>query len=81
MRKETEKFVTDMLRSIYQGSEFSATTTMYDLGLDMIDIQTISQRLWAKYRRYVPDGFPDEFEANLWDMSANNIINYIDELI
>ena len=51
MRKETVKFVTDLLRSICQGGEFSSTTTMYDLGLDMIDIQTISERLWAKYRR------------------------------
>lgn len=81
MRKETVKFVTDLLLSIYQGGEFDATTTMYELGFDMIDIQNIHDKLWAKYRKYVPDGFPDEFETNLWDMSANNIINYIDELI
>ena len=81
MRKETEKFVTELLLSIYQGSEFSATATMYELGFDMIDIQTIHNILWKKYRKYVPDGFPDEFITDLWDMSANNIINYIDELI
>lgn len=81
MRKGTIKFVTDLLLSIYQGSEFNATTTMYDLGLDMIDIQEIHDKLWAKYRRYAPGGFPDDFENSLWDMSANNIINYIDDLI
>jgi acyl carrier protein len=55
--------------------------TMSELGVDIIDLFDIRIGLEIEFKKNLPDGIPEEFDDEVWDMTISEIVDYIESLI
>jgi len=55
--------------------------TMSELGVDIIDLFDIRIGLEIEFQKNLPDGIPEEFDDEVWDMTISEIVDYVESLI
>jgi hypothetical protein len=55
--------------------------TMSELGVDIIDLFDIRIGLEIEFKKNLPDGIPEEFDDEVWDMTISEIVDYVESII
>lgn len=80
-RQTITKKVTDVI-SVTMGINLpDIDKTMSELGVDIIDLFDIRIGLEIEFKKNLPDGIPEEFDDEVWDMTISEIVDYVESLI
>ncbi|MGB4654817.1 MAG: hypothetical protein WBH98_05250 [Bacteroidales bacterium] len=80
-RQTITKKVTDVISATMGINLPDIDKTMSELGVDIIDLFDIRIGLEIEFKKNLPDGIPEEFDDEVWDMTISEIVDYIESLI
>lgn len=80
-RQTITKKVTDVISATMGINLPDIDKTMSELGVDIIDLIDIRIGLEIEFKKNLPDGIPEEFDDEVWDMTISEIVDYIESLI
>ena len=79
-RQTITKKVTDVISATMGINLPDIDKTMSELGVDIIDLIDIRIGLEIEFKKNLPDGIPEEFDDEVWDMTISEIVDYIESL-
>lgn len=80
-RQTITKKVTDVISATMGINLPDIDKTMSELGVDIIDLFDIRIGLEIEFQKNLPDGIPEEFDDEVWDMTISEIVDYVESLI
>ena len=80
-RQTITKKVTDVISATMGINLPDIDKTMSELGVDIIDLFDIRIGLEIEFKKNLPDGIPEEFDDEVWDMTISEIVDYVESLI
>ena len=80
-RQTITKKVTDVISATMGINLPDIDKTMSELGVDIIDLFDIRIGLEIEFKKNLPDGIPEEFDDEVWDMTFSEIAYYVESLI
>jgi len=80
-RQTITKKVTDVISATMGINLPDIDKTMSELGVDIIDLFDIRIGLDIEFKKNLPDGIPEEFDDEVWDMTISEIVDYVESLI
>ena len=80
-RQTITKKVTDVISATMGINLPDIDKTMSELGVDIIDLFDIRIGLEIEFKKNLPDGIPEEFDDEVWDMTISEIVDYSESLI
>jgi acyl carrier protein len=80
-RQTITKKVTDVISATMGINLPDIDKTMSELGVDIIDLFDIRMGLEIEFKKNLPDGIPEEFDDEVWDMTISEIVDYVESLI
>ena len=80
-RQTITKKVTDVISATMGINLPDINKTMSELGVDIIDLFDIRIGLEIEFKKNLPDGIPEEFDDEVWDMTISEIVDYVESLI
>lgn len=80
-RQTITKKVTDVISATMGINLPDIDKTMSELGVDIIDLFDIRIGLEIEFKKNLPDGIPEEFDDEVWDMTISEIVDYIESII
>lgn len=80
-RQTITKKVTDVISATMGINLPDIDKTMSELGVDIIDLFDIRIGLEIEFTKNLPDGIPEEFDDEVWDMTISEIVDYVESLI
>ena len=80
-RQTITKKVTDVISATMGINLPDIDKTMSELGVDIIDLFDIRIGLEIEFKKNLPDGIPEEFDDEVWDMTISEIADYVESLI
>ncbi len=80
-RQTITKKVTDVISATMGINLPDIDKTMSELGVDIIDLFDIRMGLEIEFKKNLPDGIPEEFDDEVWDMTISEIVDYIESII
>lgn len=80
-RQTITKRVTDVISATMGINLPDIDKTMSELGVDIIDLFDIRIGLEIEFKKNLPDGIPEEFDDEVWDMTISEIVDYVESLI
>lgn len=80
-RQTITKKVTDVVSATMGIEVPDIDKTMSELGVDIIDLFDIRIGLEIEFKKNLPDGIPEEFDDEVWDMTISEIVDYVESLI
>jgi acyl carrier protein len=80
-RQTITKKVTDVISATMGINLPDIDKTMSELGVDIIDLFDIRIGLEIEFKKNLPEGIPEEFDDEVWDMTISEIVDYIESLI
>lgn len=80
-RQTITKKVTDVISATMGINLPDIDKTMSELGVDIIDLFDIRIGLEIEFKKNLPDGIPEEFDDEIWDMTISEIVDYVESLI
>ena len=80
-RQTITKKVTDVISATMGINLPDIDKTMSELGVDIIDLFDIRIGLEIEFKKNLPEGIPEEFDDEVWDMTISEIVDYIESII
>lgn len=80
-RQTIIKKVTDVISATMGIEVPDIDKTMSELGVDIIDLFDIRIGLEIEFKKNLPDGIPEEFDDEVWDMTISEIVDYVESII
>ncbi|HHV04607.1 MAG TPA: hypothetical protein GXX64_12015 [Bacteroidales bacterium] len=80
-RQTITKKVTDVISATMGINLPDIDKTMSELGVDIIDLFDIRIGLEIEFKKNLPDGIPEEFDDEVWDMTISEIVDYVESII
>ena len=80
-RQTITKKVTDVISATMGIEVPDIDKTMSELGVDIIDLFDIRIGLEIEFKKNLPDGIPEEFDDEVWDMTISEIVDYVESII
>ena len=80
-RQTITKKVTDVISATMGINLPDIDKTMSELGVDIIDLFDIRTGLEIEFKKNLPDGIPEEFDDEVWDMTISEIVDYVESII
>ena len=80
-RQTITKKVTDVISATMGINLPDIDKTMSELGVDIIDLFDIRIGLEIEFKKNLPEGIPEEFDDEVWDMTISEIVDYVESLI
>ena len=80
-RQTITKKVTDVISATMGINLPDIDKTMSELGVDIIDLFDVRIGLEIEFKKNLPDGIPEEFDDEVWDMTISEIVDYVESLI
>ena len=80
-RQTITKKVTDVISATMGINLPDIDKTMSELGVDIIDLFDIRMGLEIEFKKNLPDGIPEEFDDEVWDMTISELVDYVGSLI
>lgn len=80
-RQTITKKVTDVISATMGINLPDIDKTMSELGVDIIDLFDIRMGLEIEFKKNLPDGIPEEFDDEVWDMTISEIVDYVESII
>lgn len=80
-RQTITKKVTDVISATMGINLPDIDKTMSELGVDIIDLFDIRMGLEIEFKKNLPDGIPEEFDDEVWDMTISEIVDYVELII
>ena len=80
-RQTITKKVTDVISATMGINLPDIDKTMSELGVDIIDLFDIRIGLEIEFTKNLPDGIPEEFDDEVWDMTISEIVDYVESII
>ena len=74
-RQTITKKVTDVISATMGINLPDIDKTMSELGVDIIDLFDIRIGLEIEFKKNLPDGIPEEFDDEVWDMTISEIVD------
>lgn len=80
-RQTITKKVTDVISATMGINLPDIDKTMSELGVDIIDLFDIRIGLEIEFKKNLPNGIPEEFDDEVWDMTISEIVDYVESII